>query len=197
MHEINVALEYVERKKADRLKKNKIRRRQVRSAHFSDSLPSDSSVVDPFVINNNCFTNSLTLFEKEASSNISIPSSANDSIERNPSVNLNLSSSPCKYLNFHDVCSPKETLDLFLHPYTDVNCFTFAKDRARFIRKSNTSKLHADHLIKLIQSSLPRPNNLPKTYSGLLELLSGTEIFPLLSHLATNRFEPELILFFL
>ena len=173
MIEIKFALEYALKRKTNRLKKNKIYRRKSRS-YFSKSSAYDSYNIEQSTMNRN-FSKNLALLDKEDLDKIDIRSASptNNEKEKQRCEIVSSLSSTYECIDFDDICGDHQIPDLNLHPYTTINCFSFAKDLISFIRKTNISKTHADQLVALIQSALPQPNSLPITYSKILNLLSG------------------------
>ncbi|CAF2221045.1 unnamed protein product [Rotaria magnacalcarata] len=157
MDEFDIALEYARKKKRNRFNKNNARRCNARSKfnskyHDSDSLDIEQYLIDPSV---------------SVNSNEQIIQSHNDhqsNIESNDLVVDGFVQDTAKYIQA-------------LHSHTSLDSFSFSKNLISFIRKANISKQHTEHLIGLIQSGLPQPNNLPTNYSALLSFLSVEDLF--------------------
>lgn len=172
--EIDIALEYANKRKKTRLNKNRIYRRKVRSRlhqhlHPNQSFDIESSVIKKLISIK--LTNSVEdiLHEPYVQSSLKSNISPNNQIEENDDNLTSYSDTSDFFDNFHH----QETNNLNLHHYTSLSCISFSKNLIDFIRKANISKSHSEHLIKLIRSALPQPNNLPKNYTDLLDLLSG------------------------
>lgn len=58
-----------------------------------------------------------------------------------------------------------------LHNYTHISTKEFCSNLLTLLRKSNTCKSHANHLLSFIGSILPSPNNVPKRMENLLKQL--------------------------
>ncbi|CAF1354997.1 unnamed protein product [Adineta steineri] len=171
MNELELALEYAQKRKANRLKQNKHYRRTVRANRFSNLSISDSVDVEHSITNENSFIN-ITLSNEEVLNKEDLNEQSLNEEDLNEE-DLNGVNVPSISANSNDIFDHKDISDLDLHPYTNLGCFSFAKNLIRFIRKTNISKIHANYLIGLIQSALPQPNTLPITYSKMLTSLSG------------------------
>jgi hypothetical protein len=180
MNEISIALEYVRRKKLIRLKQNKIYRQKFRSKMISSACLSDAAGAEESMRNPITSTNLLVRDEEDLIEDIPCVPPTEDCREEKEAVeNCGSSSSDYDHLEFNDICCDEQVPmpDTALHPYTTQGCLSFMRDFISFIRSANLSKSHANHLINLIQSSLPQPNALPKTYSNILNALSGKFIY--------------------
>ena len=174
MNEIELALEYTRRRKTNRLKKNKLYRRKARANCFSNLSASDS-FDDEQSLTRNIFSINLTLSNEEGSNEVNMPSLSptDNNIEKKVPEHVDSPTWNYQYLDLDDICVQQEISDVSLHAYTTLGRFSFAKGLINFIRKTNLSKTHANHLVALIQSALPQPNTLPMTYAKILSLLSG------------------------
>ncbi|CAF4148443.1 unnamed protein product [Adineta steineri] len=173
MNELELALEYAQKRKANRLKQNKHYRRTVRANRFSNLSISDSVDVEHSITNENSFIN-ITLSNEEVLNKEDLNE---EDLNEEDLNGVNVPSISASNNDSNDIFDHKDISDLDLHPYTNLGCFSFAKNLIRFIRKTNISKIHANYLIGLIQSALPQPNTLPITYSKMLTSLSGSLVF--------------------
>ncbi|CAF3834664.1 unnamed protein product [Rotaria magnacalcarata] len=180
MDEFDIALEYARKKKRNRFNKNNARRCNARSKfnskyHDSDSLDIEQYLIDPSVSVNSSkffdvYSNKLSFLSYHTSTmnlDEQIIQSHNDhqsNIESNDLVVDGFVQDTAKYIQA-------------LHSHTSLDSFSFSKNLISFIRKANISKQHTEHLIGLIQSGLPQPNNLPTNYSALLSFLSVEDLF--------------------
>jgi hypothetical protein len=185
MKEIEFALEYARRRKTIRLNRNKIQRRVSRAKYLSNLSSSDSFIIKEFILENIRSMNVMLSNEKTSTEGNISPSSTTIV---NPE-NIDSSFSSNDFLNFDDIVRNEEIPNLPLHYYTSMDYFCFSKNLLSFIRKSNISKTHAQALIRLIQSGLPKPNSLPRTYSGILNLLSGKFICLFLLFLSRRNYQ--------
>ncbi|UJR12987.1 hypothetical protein I4U23_000013 [Adineta vaga] len=165
------------RKKANRLKQNNFYRRMARlkcssSTSLCDTFSTEESMP------NKISSQNLTLLDEQASTktNITSASSLVNIDEQRENRETESIYSTYESSNFDNIFFRQQISDLTLHPYTTGSCYSFTKTLVTFIRKANISKRHANYLIGLIYSSLPQPNTFPKSYSGLLILLSGSLI---------------------
>lgn len=178
VHAVEIALQYATKKKDNRLKQNKVYRRLARSRRSLSASLCDTLFIEESMPNE-IAPQTLSLLDDQVSGKADMTPTLslirlkeeiikNDEIESTYSTGENSS--------FDDMIFSQDISDLSLHPYTTQGCLSFTKELISFIRKANISKRHADFLIRLIHSSLPQPNTCPKTYCGLLNLLSGTAI---------------------
>ncbi|CAF1237518.1 unnamed protein product [Didymodactylos carnosus] len=64
-----------------------------------------------------------------------------------------------------------------LHTYTNILTLDYCEDLLGVLRNAHVSKSQSDHIIKLIKSALPIPNNLPNTLKGILSETNINDIF--------------------
>jgi hypothetical protein len=180
MNEISISLEYARRKKLIRLKQNKIYRQKFHSKIISNARLTDAAGTEESMRNPITSTNLLMCDEENLIEDIPCVPSAEDCREEKEAVE-NCGSSPSDYdhLEFDYICCNERVPvpDTTLHPYTTQGCLSFMRDFISFIRRANLLKSHTNHLINLIQSSLSQLNALPKTYSNILDALSGKFIY--------------------
>jgi hypothetical protein len=178
MNEIELALQYARRKKKIRLNQNKVYRRKARSKY------SNLFTVGSFDMHKSRMKNISSLQLPSSKSNEEDPirsftlscSTTTIDLKNNTPTNDNRLSASHSYLDFEDIVCDQRMPPLDLHRYTHINNLDFSNDLLHFIRKANVSKKHAKYLVSLIQSALPQPNNFPKTYLDILDLLSGNSM---------------------
>jgi hypothetical protein len=184
MDQLNLALKYAKRKQLYRLKVNGFRRRQTRLKSYPDSYfinhhKNDQSVTGRLI--------SITLDQHREANSIKsdiypilqVIDNFNEKAETDDEI-----SSTINELTFDDIIYHHEKNDdiLPLHPYTTTNWLSFSQDLIQFIRQANIAKANVQRLICLIKSALPQPNTLPKSYSQILDALSGITLFLLSIH---------------
>ncbi|CAF3252714.1 unnamed protein product [Rotaria socialis] len=139
MNDIEIALQYAQKRKKIRLGKNKIYRRQARAksqliSYFEDSsdVESESSMITNF---NAIKVNSYD--EKDEYEDSVTPNSIPMNNEnRQTEEVLDDSSSSYDNTKFHDIVSDEDTSDLNLHNHTLTNCFSFCQNLIDFIPKA-------------------------------------------------------------
>jgi hypothetical protein len=183
MDEFIVALKYAKEKKLHRVKIYNFRRRQARLKAYPNSCSinapdSEQDITSKFISMELSPSNeeNMIQLDKLSSSRDVIDGDNKDKLDDDKDK----SEGDNQVFYVDDLDTFEECVwfhekkdDLTLHPYTTVKCFSFAEKLVYFVRHTNISKKHVRQLIGLIQSALPQPNNLPYTYSNLLELLSG------------------------
>lgn len=64
-------------------------------------------------------------------------------------------------------------VSLPLHSYTDISTKEFCTNLLRAFRQTNLCKTYSTNMLKLIDSGLPKPNNLPTSLNSLLRYMNG------------------------
>ncbi|CAF1475211.1 unnamed protein product [Adineta ricciae] len=177
--EIQLALQHAKKKKMHRLLKNQIQRRKSRLKYHSSAYSCSPTVMAQSLTKHISSVNlTPSCGQPVLQDNLSQTSPTNNNTEdEKTSKSSNSPRSVDTYFNLDNIVYSETVYDLNLHPYTMTSCLSFSKQLIQLMRKSNISKSNANRFVKLIQSALPQPNILPKSYSAMLDSLSVENLF--------------------